>query len=781
VSAEASTSSRNAAGAVSGRRLKERFFLTKLRVYQVARDFQISSEALLEILRGLNVEVKSHMSTVEDAVIEQIRQKFRKEQEVVKAEDARKREARIEAEKQAREQTRKATPPPPPAPVVADRRSGAPAVAAPPGRPPASGPPSGPPSGPRRKDKKKKRSVDDRQIRESVRKTVAAMDAGRGRARRRRFREDGSVVVEDEKVVRVNEFITISELADHLEVKPTEVIAACMRLGVLATINQRLDRTTIEAVADEFGFGVEFVEEGADAAEEVEEAVGEERLEWRPPVITIMGHVDHGKTSLLDYIRRTNVVAGEVGGITQHIGAYEVTLDNGQSVTFLDTPGHEAFTTMRARGAQATDIVVLVVAADSRVMPQTIEAINHAKAADVPIIVAINKIDLPEANPLLIKQELAGHGILVEEYGGKTLCAEISAKKGIGVDALLDMILLQAEILELKADPHKPATGVVIESRIDKGRGIVATVLVQEGTLRVGDPFFCGTQYGKVRALSNERGQRLKEAGPSTPVEVLGWSGPPEAGDIFSVRASEQQAREIAMERSMRQREAVRRRQRVSLVNFHEQIKQGEQSELPIVLKADVAGSVEVLSEQLQKLGNDQVRCKVIHAGVGLITESDVNLAVASNGIVIGFHVRPEPRAADLARREKVDIHLYDIIYEVIEQVKSALSGLLKPEEVEEAQGTAEVRQVFSISKAGTIAGCMVTNGTIMRTHRVRLRRDGEVVFDGRLSSLKRFKDDVKEVAAGFECGIALDGHNDVRPGDLIEAYTVKMVARVIE
>jgi len=769
--------------AASGLRLKERMLLTKLRVYQVAKDFQISSEALLEILRGLNVEVKSHMSTVEDATIDQIRQKFQREQEAVKAEDVRKREARVEAERLVREEQRKMqTAALPASPIVADRRpSGAPPAQAA-ARPTPAGAPSGGPPGFRRKDRKKKRSsVDDRAIKDSVKKTLATMGAGARRQKRRRVREDGTVIVEDEKFVRVNEFITISDLADHLDVKSTEVIAACMRLGVLATINQRLDRTTIEAVADEFGYGVEFAEE--DEEEVIETSVDDdaESLESRPPVVTIMGHVDHGKTSLLDYIRRTNVVAGEVGGITQHIGAYEVALDSGQKVTFLDTPGHEAFTTMRARGAQATDIVVLVIAADSRVMPQTIEAINHARAADVPIIVAINKIDLPEANPLLIKQELAGQNVLVEEYGGKTLIAEISAKKGINVDKLLDMILLQAEVLELTANPNKAASGVVIESKIDKGRGIVATVLVQEGTLHVGDPFVCGTQYGRVRALANERGLRLKDAGPSTPAEILGWSGTPEAGDVFQATATDQRAREIAQERSMRQREAMRRRQRISLVNFHEQIQLGQRSELPIVLKADVAGSVEVLSEQLGKLGNDEVRCKVIHAGVGLITESDVSLAVASNGIVIGFHVRPEPRAAELARREKVDMHLYEIIYEVIEQVKSALSGMLKPDEIEETQGVAEVRQVFSISKTGNIAGCMVVSGTIGRTSRVRLRREGEVLFTGRLSSLKRFKEDVKEVVSGFDCGIALDGHKDVVAGDLIEAFTVKIVNKVIE
>jgi translation initiation factor IF-2 len=755
--------------------------LSKLRVYQIARDFQISSEALLEILRGLNVEVKSHMSTVDDDVIERVRRKFQAEQEAVKAEDARKQQAKLHAEKQARDQAtqRRAATPQAPAPAVpgsagvADARRGAPAQA--PGRMGGGGGPAG-----KRKDRKKKRPVDDRLIRDSVKKTLATIETGGRKHRRRRVREDGSVAVEEEKVIRVSEFITVSELADNLEVKPTEVIAASMRLGIMATLNHRLDRTAIEAVADEFGYGVEFITD-EDEEEGVEEAVVEEAQTPRPPVVTIMGHVDHGKTSLLDYIRRTNVVAGEVGGITQHIGAYEVTLPDGGSVTFLDTPGHEAFTAMRARGAQATDIVVLVVAADSRVMPQTIEAIDHAKAAEVPIVVAINKIDLPEANPLLIKQELAGHGLLVEEYGGKTVCAEISAKKGIGVDKLLELILLQAEILELTANADRPAHGVVIESRVEQGRGIVGTVLVQEGTLHIGDPFVCGTQFGKVRAMSNERGQRVDVAGPSTPVEVLGWSGTPLAGDVFKGTANEQQARSISHERSMRQREAVRRRGRVSLTDFFSLVQEGETSELRIVLKADVGGSLEVLSEQLQKLGSDEVKCVIIHSGVGQITENDVNLAAASNAIIIGFHVRPDPRTIELARREKVDIRLYEIIYEVTTQVKSALSGMLKPEEVERIDGTAEVRQVFAVSRTGNIAGCMVQSGTIQRSSRVRLRREGEVVFEGKISSLKRFKDDAKEVAAGFECGIALEGHGDLRAGDSIEAYHIEQIARVFQ
>ncbi len=758
-------------------------------MYQIARDFQISSEALLEILRGLNVEVKSHMSTVDDSIIEQVRTKFHKEQEAAKAEDARKQQVKIQAERQAREKSRPRTPSSPPqsAAGVSDARRSPGTLAPSAPRPaqasaaPAAGAPSQG-SAPRRKDRKKKKPVDDRQVRDSVKKTLATMETGGRKPKRRREREDGSVATEEEKVIRVSEFITVSELADNLEVKPTEVITACMRLGIMATLNHRLDKTGIEAVADEFGYTVDFINEEDEELQKLEEEFAGGEKVARPPVVTIMGHVDHGKTSLLDYIRSTTVVAGEVGGITQHIGAYEVSLPSGAKVTFLDTPGHEAFTAMRARGAQATDIVVLVVAADSRVMPQTVEAIDHARAANVPIIVAINKIDLPEAKPDLIKGELAKYNLVIEEYGGKNVCVEISAKKGTGVGQLLEMILIQAELLELKANPDRPAQGVVIESKVEQGRGTVGTVLVQDGTLEVGQPFVCGSHFGKVRAMADERGQRVDKAGPSTPVEVLGWSGTPLAGDIFSVKSSEQVARGISQERSMRQREAARRRVgRLSLTDFFSQVQTGEASELRIVLKADVAGSVEVLSEQLEKLSTEEVKCVIIHSGVGQITENDVNLAAASNAIVIGFHVRPDPRATDLARREKVEIHLYEIIYEVTRQVKSAMSGLLKPDEVEKVTGTAEVRQVFQVSRTGNVAGCMVQSGTVYRNSRIRLRRDGEVLFEGRISSLKRFKDDAKEVAQGFECGISLEGHNDIQPGDSLEAYQIEQIVRVLD
>jgi translation initiation factor IF-2 len=511
------------------------------------------------------------------------------------------------------------------------------------------------------------------------------------------------------------------------------------------------------------------------------EEVSEERLEPRPPVVTVMGHVDHGKTSLLDHIRKTNVIAGESGGITQHIGAYEVQVAGGRQITFLDTPGHEAFTAMRARGAQVTDLVVLVVAADDRVMPQTVEAIDHARAAGVPIVVAVNKIDLPDARPELVKQELAAHGVVVEEFGGKTVAVEIAAKKGTNVDRLLEMIALEAELLDLKADPTRRAKGAVLEARVEQGRGIVASVLVQSGTLRVGEPFVAGPQWGRVRAMFDERGHTVRAAGPSTPVEVLGWNGNPAAGDLFAVFADEREARDLANKRRALQREhEFRAAKKISLTEFRARMAEGETSELKMVLKCDVDGSVEVLSESLAKLSTSEVQVRVIRKAVGQISESDVLLAAASDAIVVGFHTRPDPKARELAEREKVEVRLYDVIYKAVEDVKSALEGLLKPELKEVVMGSAEVRQVFRLSKAGAVAGCMIVSGSISRTARVRLLRDGEAVWTGRIASLKRFKDDVKEVSSGFECGISLEGRDDVKVGDVIEAYTVEELARTL-
>jgi translation initiation factor IF-2 len=578
-------------------------------------------------------------------------------------------------------------------------------------------------------------------------------------------------------VIRVSEFISVAELAHRLDVKPQEVIATCMSLGIMANINRRLDKDSILAVADEFSFDVEFISE---LGEEIEEAAAPAPavLRTRPPVVTIMGHVDHGKTSLLDYIRKTNVIAGESGGITQHIGAYAVRLPGGQHITFLDTPGHEAFTAMRARGAQVTDIVVLVVAADDRVMPQTVEAIDHARAANVPIIVAINKTDLPGANVELVRQDLSKQNLLVEEWGGKIIAVPISAKKGTNIEKLLEMILLQAEVLELKADPTGRARGVVVESRIEQGRGIIASVLVQRGTLRVGDGFVAGAQSGKVRAMTNERGQRVTDAGPSTPVEVLGWSGPPQAGDPFTVMEDEREAREIAGKRAQLQREQEFRSKHVTLTDLFQQIQEGKVNELLVVLKGDVDGSVEALEDSLVKLSTSEVRLSIIHRGVGQISESDVLLAAASNAVIIGFHVKPDPKAAELAAREKVDVRIYDIIYEAVENVKDAMSGLLKPELRESVLGQAEVRQVFHTSKAGAIAGCKVVTGTIQRSARARLMREGAAVWDGKIESLRRFKDDVREVASPLECGIGLEGRDDIKEGDIIEAFVIEEVAR---
>jgi len=648
----------------------------------------------------------------------------------------------------------------------------------------AHAPPGARPGGPgmRRRDRKKKKVVDEKLVLESVRKTLASLDTGGARRRHhRREDENGEVATEDLKVIRAHEFITVAELANLMEVKPQEVIATCMRLGLMATINKRLDKDSIVTVADEFGFDVEFVSEYGEEESAATVVETEEQLLPRAPVVTVMGHVDHGKTSLLDYIRKTNVIAGEAGGITQHIGAYEVVLPGDKKICFLDTPGHEAFTAMRARGAQVTDIVVLVVAADDRVMPQTIEAIDHAKAASVPIVVAINKIDLPTAKPDLVKQELAQHGVVVEEYGGKSVCVEISAKKGTNIDRLLEMILLVAELLDLKANPDKHARGVVLEARVEQGRGIVASLLVQGGTLRVGDAFVAGQHYGRVRAMFDERQRQLRLAGPSTPAEVLGWNGTPAAGDTFAAFDDEREAREIANKRQALHREhEFRAAKAISLADFHTRMSQGELTELKMVLKGDVDGSVEALSESLTKLGTGEVAVRIIRQAVGQISESDVLLAAASDAIIVGFHVRPDPRARELAEREKVEIRYYDIIYKAVEDVKQALEGLLKPELKEVVLGTAEVRQLFKLSKAGSVCGCMVISGTIPRAARVRLMRDGETVWSGRIATLRRFRDDVKEVASGFECGISLDGMNDAKVGDLIEAYAIEELARTL-
>ncbi|HOW28045.1 MAG TPA: translation initiation factor IF-2 [Elusimicrobiota bacterium] len=577
--------------------------------------------------------------------------------------------------------------------------------------------------------------------------------------------------------IKINEFISVKDLADRMNVKVPDVIKKLMSMRVLATINQRLDSDTATMVADTFQFDVEVIPLYAEEA--LESPDDPSKLKARPPVVTIMGHVDHGKTSLLDAIRQTRVAEKEAGGITQHIGAYQVKTEKG-TISFLDTPGHEAFTAMRARGAQATDLVVLVVAADDGVMPQTIEALDHARAAGVPIVVAINKCDLPNANPQKVKQELSNHQLITEEWGGKTIMVEVSARQKLNLDKLLEMILLEAEILELKADPTRSAQGVVVEARMDQRRGPVATVLIQKGTLHVGDAFVCGMTFGKVRALLDHKGQRIKEAVPSQPVEILGFSRPPETGVRFQVVATDSEAREIAEKRaSIADEESKKRRQHVTLETLHQAVSAGKLKNLPIIIKADVQGSVEAVRDSLERMSYEGVTVKSIHVGVGAINESDILLASASDAIILGFNVRPDPSSEDLARRESVEIRTYRIIYDMVNDVKAALEGLLEPLVKEVTQGWADVRQVFRITKSGTVAGCYVTEGKAARSAKARLLRNGTIVFEGTLSNLKRFKDDVREVEKGFECGISLEGYQDIKPGDRIEFYSLEKQTRL--
>ena len=635
----------------------------------------------------------------------------------------------------------------------------------------------------RKKRGKKKKEVDQKEVEATLRKTLAELrDAGTGRKKRKKVKEKDEEEVEA-NVIRVSEFITTQDLANLMDLPASEIIRKCLDLGLIVTINQRLDMDTIKLLAEEFGYTVEEEEEFAsEILEEESETDRPEDLKPRPPVVTIMGHVDHGKTSLLDYIRKTNVVAGEAGGITQHIGAYEVALEDGRKITFLDTPGHEAFTAMRARGAQVTDIVVLVIAADDRVMPQTEEAIDHARAAGVPIVIAINKVDKPNADPQAIRKQLAERNILVEDWGGTYQVVEVSAKTGQGIGDLLEKILLEAELLELKANPNKRARGVVLEAKLDKGKGPVATVLVQEGTLQVGDYFVVGQHWGRVRGLLNERGQRVTSAGPSTPVQVLGLDGVPEAGDRFVVMQDEKEVKAIAQRRRQLKREQDFRSTRtMTLDEFSRQIREGTAKKLNIMVKADVDGSAQALADALLQLSQEEVAVEVIRRAVGPISESDVLLAAASNAIIIGFHVRPTPKAKELAEQEHVDIRLYKVIYDAIEDVRQALEGMLEPEEKEVLLGTAEVRETFKISRLGTVAGCYVLNGKITRNSNVRLLRNDVEVYDGKLASLKRFKEDVREVQAGYECGLMLENFNDVKVGDIIEAYEIVKEARTLD
>jgi translation initiation factor IF-2 len=802
--------------------------MAKEKVYNLAQEFKMSSEALVQMLHGMGIKVKSHMSTVDENLRDEIKKKLEQERAEIKREYERKKQMRTKAREELAEEPAVPEPVPPaqakaPAAPAESARVQAPvrreipvssvrhaepshrgttdrgprrdtympsAVATPrfaaPGAP--IPPTSGTGGGPGRRDRGRKKAgkkryerpeINEFELKANVKKTLAKI--GSGSARKKYKKEGGEKEIEgaegEKKVLNVSEFVTGNELANMLGVAPSEVIAKCLELGLFVTINQRLDFETLELLADEFGYSAKLMTEYAADEEEKEEEEGG-KLEPRAPVVTVMGHVDHGKTSLLDYIRKTNVIAGEAGGITQHIAAYEVITSRG-AVTFLDTPGHEAFTAMRARGSQITDVIVLVVAADNGVMPQTKEAIDHARAAGVPMVVAINKMDLPVANADKVKAELAQYNVLVEDYGGKVSCVEISARNGKGVDRLLETLALETEILELKANTEGMAHGVVIEAELDKGRGPVATILIQKGTLRRGDAFVTGIHYGRVRDLLDERGHIVEQAVPSQPVLVLGLAGTPQAGDSFKVVADEKEAREIAARRRLAAKEReLRRIGTVSLDHLYEQIKAGSVQTLHLIIKGDVDGSVEALADSLEKLSTKEIKVGVIHKSVGAIKESDVMLAAASNAIIIGFHLSPNTKIRELAKREGVDIRTYRIIYEVVDAMRSAMEGMLKPEIRETVLSSIEVRKVFKVSKVGTVAGSYVASGTVTRGCKARLIRDDVVVTDSRIGSLHRVADDVREVQAGQECGLTLENYHDYKEGDRIETYEEVEIAR---
>jgi translation initiation factor IF-2 len=636
-----------------------------------------------------------------------------------------------------------------------------------------------------------KQELTDEQIQKQIKETLEKLTSGkknkgakirRDKRAERREREELADIqaAEDSKVLQVTEFVTVTELANMMDASVNEVIGSLMGVGVMVTMNQRLDAEMLEMVAEEFGFSVNFVDEEVTETF-LEEEDKEEDLKPRSPIVTVMGHVDHGKTSLLDYVRKANVIAGEAGGITQHIGAYSVKVHTGQTITFLDTPGHEAFTAMRARGAQVTDIAIIVVAADDAVMPQTKEAISHAQAAGVPIVIAINKVDREVANPNKIKEQLAQENVLVEDWGGNVQCQEISAKTGLNIEELLDKVILEAEMLDLKANPNKNASGTIVEASLDKGRGYMCTALIQSGTMKVGDYVLAGQHSGKVKAMLDERGNRIKVAGPSTPVNLLGLDGAPTSGDRFIIMDDEREAKQIAQKRLQLQREqSVRSQKQMTLEEIGRRLKVGDFQELNIILKGDVDGSVEALSDSLQKLTTEEIQVNIIHKGVGQISESDVLLATASQAIVVGFQVRPSAQARKLAEKEEVEIRMYSIIYDAINEVRDAMEGMLSAEVKEEIKGTAEIRETFKISKVGTIAGCMVTDGVIERNNDVRIIRDGVVVYTGKLGSLKRFKDDAKEVRQGFECGLNIEKFNDIKVGDIVEAFGFTEVKRTL-
>jgi translation initiation factor IF-2 len=722
--------------------------VAKIRVYELAKKYTISSEALIKILVKEGFAVKSHMSTVEQ------RAELLIEQHLSRVKAATKKEVKKKDKEEGKKEI----------PAKLQR----------PSRPPRQARP--------RKEKKpeKRKEADQKAVKESVKRTLAKLDITR-KTRRRKHVAEEVAVVEEQNVIHLPEFSTVAEIAEQLKIDATEVIQKCLGLGLMISINQRLNPDVITMIADDYGFKVEFTESYGHEILREKRKGKPERLQRRAPVVTIMGHVDHGKTSLLDAIRKSNVIAGEKGGITQHIGAYEVETSRGL-ITFLDTPGHEAFTAMRARGAQVTDIVILVVAADDGIMPQTIEAINHARAADVPMIIAINKIDLPNANIERVKRELLKQNIVLEEYGGNVMGVEIVAKTGLMVDRLLEMILFQAEMLDLKADPDAPVRGVVLEARKEEGRGTICTVLIQQGTLRVGDVFIAGNYYGHVRALLNERDKKIDAAPPSTPVVVLGATGVPNAGENFVQVEDDRTAREISFKRQQYQREKDRHIvQRITLDDLYKQIKEGVVKDLNLVIKADMDGSIGALIDSLSSIESDEVKIKIIHKGVGQINESDVLLASASNAVVIGFHVTAATKAAHLAKFEKVDVRFYDIIYQAIDDIKAAMSGLLEPTVTERDTGKAEVRQVYKVSKVGSIAGCHVLSGSIVRNGKVRVRRGQEILHIGAILSLKRFKDDAKEVQAGFDCGIGVTGFNSFEEGDILEAFVEDVQSKSIK
>jgi translation initiation factor IF-2 len=802
--------------------------MAKEKVYKLAQEFKVSSEALVQLLRSMGIPVKSHMSTVDENLRDEIKKRFAQERAEIKREYERKKQrmakAREEmiaktekAEAQAKEaeaaaaqaqassqpeaaqekparperrreqrrarrtefQARQRTQAPASKPAEQPASAGAAPAPA-----PASETAKPPQQGKKAKKRQNKRrggrpEVDETAMKANVKKTLAKIGSGSARKKyRKEARPEEEVAQEEKKTLNVSEFVTANELANMMGIKVSEVIAKCLELGMFVTINQRLDFETIELLADEFGYTASLMSEYAPDVEEDMETEEVGTLEPRAPVVTVMGHVDHGKTSLLDYIRKTNVIAGESGGITQHIAAYEVETSQGK-VTFLDTPGHEAFTAMRARGSQITDVIVLIVAADSGVMPQTREAIDHARAAGVPLVVAINKVDLPTANIDKVKGELAQYNVLVDEYGGQVSSVQISAKTGQGVDKLLELLALETEILELKASAEGKATGVVIESELDKGKGSIATILVKRGTLRKGDPFVTGIHHGRVRELYNERGVSVDQAGPSKPVLVLGLSGTPQAGDSFKVAADEKEAREIAGRRRLAQREReIRKIGSVSLDHLYEQIQAGSVQSLNLIIKGDVDGSVEALAESLEKLSTPEIKINVIHKSVGAIKETDIMLAAASNALIIGFHLSPNSKIRELAKSEGVDVRTYRIIYEAVDEVRNAMEGMLTPEIHENSLGSLEVRQVFKISKIGMVAGCVVTNGSIARGARARVIRDDVEIADTKISTLRRHQDDVKEVQNGYECGVTLERFHQYREGDRIEAYEEVEVAR---